>query len=65
MVEPKNFQRPIDPALMTPEQARELSDALADVLCWFRGFDAAKPDAELPPGLETLREFNFRLKRRF
>lgn len=48
--------------LFTPEDARKTSDAVADVLCWFAGFSAAKPDAILPPGIDNLRDLNIALK---
>lgn len=49
--------------LMHAAEARLYSDALADVLCWFEGFHAAKPKAALPPGLDRLRDLNIMLKR--
>lgn len=45
---------------MSAEQSRRFSDALADVLCWFRGLTAAHAGREaaidLPPGLYDLRD---------
>ena len=40
----------------------EVSNALADVLCWMAGFSAA--GGEPPPGIERLRELNITIKRR-
>lgn len=51
---------------LTAEETREFSCALADVLCWFRGFSAAHVlhdrQPELPPDLDGLRRLNIRLK---
>lgn len=48
---------------LPPKECQKISDALADVLCWFAGFKAASKEyAELPPGLNTLRNFNATLK---
>lgn len=52
-------------AKFEPIECRLYSDALADVLCWFNGFCAAKPDAPMPPGLDTLRTLNIKLKDHF
>lgn len=46
----------------TADEARTMSSALADVLCWFRGFQSAKPKAQLPPGIDDLRSLNLKLK---
>lgn len=53
------------PMTLGGAEAREVSDAIADVLCWFNGFAAARPEATLPPGLPTLRDLNIKLKRTF
>ena len=46
----------------TPEQAAEYSAALADLLCWIRGYKAAGgPDADFLE-LEPIREINIALK---
>ena len=53
-------------AILTCEDCRRTSDSLADVLCWFAGFEAAHAGADrnlsLPPGLDDLRTFNINLK---
>lgn len=43
---------------MPEKVARRYSAALADVCCWFKGFAAAKPDAELPRAWRVLMELN-------
>jgi len=43
---------------MNIKTARRYSDAIADVCCWLKGFQAAKPDAELPPNWRVLMELN-------
>jgi len=58
----REVDEPPPPATIPPAVCRCYSDALADVLCWFSGFAAARPEANLPPGLETLREMNIFLK---
>jgi hypothetical protein len=48
---------------MTAAEARKMSNALADVLCWFSGFQAARRRrATLPPGIDDLRSLNLALK---
>lgn len=62
------IEKPTPPnaVVLHGEDAHDVSDALADVLCWFRGFAAARAgDVELPPGIERLRELNIKLKRTF
>jgi len=49
---------------LTKDEAESLTWWIADVACWFRGFMAAKDDAQLPPGLGDLVEFNGDLKRK-
>lgn len=51
-----------EPFSLGGARARRVSNALADVLCWFAGFKAGQPDAQLPPGLEELRSLNIKLK---
>ncbi len=48
--------------LLYPLECREWSDAIADLLCWFNGFAAGRPEAPLPPGIDALREINIKLK---
>lgn len=38
-------------------------DAMADVLCWLRGFQAAKPKAPMPPDYDGVRELRLQLLR--
>lgn len=50
--------------LRRPE-AEEIQGALSDVLCWIRGWRAAASEDALandPLGVETLRDFNRKLK---
>lgn len=61
----KDFDNPRPPTRaieIESEEARYISDALADVLCWFQGFSAAKPDADVPASLGRLRDLNIKLK---
>lgn len=45
--------------------AEEFSDAIADVMCWFRGFKAAHAgaeyEAEYPPNLDRLMDLKIKL----
>lgn len=47
---------------LAQRDAEKLSHALADVLCWYAGFSAGNPDYSNPCDLNTLREFNIKLK---
>ncbi len=48
---------------MSAAKADIYSDAIADVMCWFRGFVAGKgEDAETPPGYRRLSELGSDLK---
>lgn len=60
---PAEFHEVARTLAITPEQAQDYSDALADVLCWFRGFRAANRKAGMPPGLSRLVDLNIDLKR--
>lgn len=45
------------------DSAEAMDDALADILCWSRGFMAACPDRDVHPiGLEQLRDLRGRLR---
>ena len=39
-----------------------ITDALADVLCWFRGYRAGNPDALIPDSLDVLRNLNLTIQ---
>ena len=39
-----------------------ITDALADVLCWFRGYRAGNPDALIPDSLDVLRDLNLTIQ---
>ena len=39
-----------------------ITDALADVLCWFRGYRAGNPDALIPDSLDDLRDLNLTIQ---
>jgi len=56
---------PRPPLILSPDDCRAWSHALADVLCWFSGFAAARPNADLPPGINLLRDANIKLKGHF
>ena len=68
-----SFRTPIvsdrDGLRLTADECESLSNHLADVLCWFAGFNAAhagrdsQPD--LPPSLNRLRDVNIKLKGAF
>lgn len=49
------------------EELREHCDALADVLCWIRGFIAACPDdlSRHPLGVEKVSDLHIKLKASF
>ena len=46
-----------------------ISNALADVICWFDGFEAAHAMTDkrlnLPQGIERLRDLNIKLKEHY
>lgn len=48
-------------------QAKQLSSAMSDLLCWARGFKAALNLSEeqdrVPMGIEEIRELNIKLKK--
>lgn len=46
---------------MSIVEMQAVKDAIADVLCWHHGFEAAKPDYNAPPGLRTLNDFAYEL----
>lgn len=46
---------------MEKEEAKLLSLAISDYLCWAAGYAEAKPEANLF-GIRELREFNLKLK---
>ena len=48
--------------MFTEAELEDQIAALADVLCWHRGFGAARKHYQPPPGLEDLRILNIRLK---
>lgn len=53
-----------DLSRLSAEECDDYIAALADVLCWFRGFKAAKGSkVEFPPGLDRLRDLNIDIKR--
>lgn len=47
---------------LTETESLAYADAIADALCWFRGFQAARPEAPLPPGIDRLRDLSIALK---
>lgn len=50
---------------MSIDEAEEISSGLADLLCWHRGFAAARQGTELdhddPMGVNSLRDLRIRL----
>jgi hypothetical protein len=55
-------QRRVVTIELSEAQANDLSSALADTLCWFAGFQAARPDEALIVERGPLRELNIRIK---
>lgn len=60
---------PTDPAThitltLRKEQAEAISYGLSDLLCWCRGYAAAKGDdtQHLPMGVDDAREINIKIK---
>ena len=57
------------PIAMTDEQIKQGAYAIADVLCWFNGFQAAHFGREnvgnppMPPGLDKLRDLRFAIEK--
>lgn len=53
----------------TRKEAQSLSLALSDLLCWHRGFIAARQGTDLdsnePMGIEAVRTINLKLQRSF
>lgn len=51
---------------MTERDAERFSYALSDILCWARGFQAARRgtdlDQDMPIGVDEVRNLNIRLK---
>ena len=43
---------------LTAEKARFYQEGVADVICWLKGYVAAQPVAEMPPGWRRLMELN-------
>ena len=52
---------------MDSDEAHDFSNAIADVMCWFRGFKAAHANSEVeveyPPNLDRLRDLKIKLDR--
>ena len=49
---------------LTRAYVEELSHSISDLLCWLRGWQAARgSDDNSPFGIEDLRAFNIKLKR--
>lgn len=62
----REVDEPIVTIAMSRRQAEAVQGAIADILCWCRGFMAGKgDDAEryAPIGIDTLREMNSAMKR--
>lgn len=52
---------------ITPDEAREMADGMADFLCWARGFEAARIGTDIagetPMGIEAIRRAKMLLER--
>jgi hypothetical protein len=50
---------------LSVEEAQRVSESMADLLCWARGFRAARPDDSdaHPLGVEGLRDLRIKLRR--
>jgi hypothetical protein len=62
-----HYPAPVIPCItlkIPVEDAEAFSFALSDLLCWHRGYAAAKGDdtAHLPSGIERTRDLNIKLK---
>lgn len=44
------------------EKLELLRDDIADVVCWFKGFSAAKAEFDPPPGLHDLERFGIEVR---
>jgi len=52
--------------MLTREEAERISYGLADLLCWHRGFSAARAGTDLdenePMGVKSARDINLKIK---